>query len=66
MAAVNNILETKGSVIFSIPPETSVYHALDLMVEKNVSAWKTDVSGGIEKVTLPFVSNILFTAAINF
>lgn len=38
MAAVNNILETKGSVTFSIPPDTSVFHALEIMVEKNVSA----------------------------
>ena len=38
MAAVKNILETKGSTIFTITPLTSVYHALELMVEKNVSA----------------------------
>ena len=38
MAAVKNILETKGSAIFTITPLTSVYHALELMVEKNVSA----------------------------
>jgi CBS domain-containing protein len=38
MAAVKNILETKGNTIFSITPDTSVYHALELMVEKNVSA----------------------------
>jgi CBS domain-containing protein len=38
MAAVKNILETKGSITFTITPDTSVYHALELMVEKNVSA----------------------------
>jgi CBS domain-containing protein len=38
MAAVKNILETKGTAIFTITPDTSVYHALELMVEKNVSA----------------------------
>ena len=38
MAAVKNILETKGTAIFTITPLTSVYHALELMVEKNVSA----------------------------
>jgi len=38
MAAVKKILETKGSAIFSTTPESSVYHALELMVEKNVSA----------------------------
>jgi CBS domain-containing protein len=38
MAAVKNILETKGSITFTITPDTSVFHALELMVEKNVSA----------------------------
>jgi len=38
MAAVKNILETKGTTTFTITPGTSVYHALELMVEKNVSA----------------------------
>jgi CBS domain-containing protein len=38
MAAVKHILEGKANVIFSIPPDTSVYHALEIMVEKNVSA----------------------------
>jgi CBS domain-containing protein len=38
MAAVKNILETKGNATFTITPDTSVYHALELMVEKNVSA----------------------------
>jgi CBS domain-containing protein len=38
MAAVKNILETKGSTTFTITPDTLVYHALELMVEKNVSA----------------------------
>lgn len=50
MAAVKNILETKGTGIFSIPPDTSVYHALELMVEKNVSAllvMENDILAGI-------------------
>jgi CBS domain-containing protein len=38
MASVKNILEAKGNEIFTITPDTSVYHALELMVEKNVSA----------------------------
>ena len=38
MATVNKILETKGHQVFSIPPETTVFHALEIMVEKNVSA----------------------------
>ncbi len=38
MATVNNILESKRNIIFSITPDTSVYQALELMVEKNVSA----------------------------
>jgi len=38
MGTVKNILETKGSATFTITPDTSVFHALELMVEKNVSA----------------------------
>lgn len=38
MATVKNILATKGSTTFTITPLTSVYQALELMVEKNVSA----------------------------
>ena len=38
MAAVSSILDTKRKEIFSIAPDTSVYHALEIMVEKNVSA----------------------------
>ena len=38
MGAVRNILEAKGNATFSISPDTIVYHALEIMVEKNVSA----------------------------
>lgn len=38
MGKVNDILKTKGSTIFSITPDTIVYEALEMMVEKNVSA----------------------------
>jgi len=38
MGTVSNILRTKGNTIFSISPDITVYDALELMVEKNVSA----------------------------
>ncbi|MDP3469865.1 MAG: CBS domain-containing protein [Daejeonella sp.] len=38
MGAVSKILERKGTLIFSITPDTSVFRALEIMVEKNVSA----------------------------
>ncbi len=38
MGTVSNILKGKDNVIFSIAPDTTVYHALEIMVEKNVSA----------------------------
>jgi len=38
MGAVNSILKGKGNIIFTIPPDTIVYNALEIMVEKNVSA----------------------------
>lgn len=38
MSAVRNILKAKGDKIFHISPYTSVYNALEIMVEKNVSS----------------------------
>lgn len=38
MGSVNHILRAKTNAIFSITPDTIVYEALELMVEKNVSA----------------------------
>lgn len=38
MGAVRNILQAKGHTTFSITPYTSVYQALEIMVEKNVSS----------------------------
>lgn len=38
MGAVRNIIQGKGNKIFSITPFHSVYQALEIMVEKNVSS----------------------------
>ena len=38
MGAVHDIIRSKGSVIFSTEPGASVYHALEIMQEKNVSS----------------------------
>jgi len=38
MGAVSNIIRAKGDSIFTITPNTTVYNALEIMVEKNVSA----------------------------
>ncbi len=38
MGAVIKILERKGNAVFCVCPETRVFRALELMVEKNVSA----------------------------
>ncbi len=38
MGTVKHILEAKGNETFTITPNTSIYHALELMVQKNVSA----------------------------
>ncbi len=38
MGAVRNILQSKGNTIFSITPFQSVYSALEIMVERNVSS----------------------------
>ncbi|MEJ0032534.1 MAG: CBS domain-containing protein [Bacteroidota bacterium] len=41
MGKVNNILEGKGSrknTVFSVPPTTIVYNAIEIMAEKNIGA----------------------------
>ena len=38
MGKVKNILSSKGNFLFTIAPETTVFVALDLMVEKNIGA----------------------------
>ena len=38
MGAVHDIIRSKGSVIFSTEPGASVYRALEIMQEKNVSS----------------------------
>jgi len=38
MATVENLLKTKGHLVFSVTPENTVLDALKLMAEKNIGA----------------------------
>ena len=38
MGKVRNILESKSKIIFSVSPDTSVYIALEVMFDKNISS----------------------------
>jgi len=38
MKKIRNILENKGHHVYSVTPETSVYDALQVMMEKNISS----------------------------
>lgn len=38
MGKVRNILQKKGTSTFSVQPATTVYHALELMVQKNIGS----------------------------
>lgn len=38
MGVIQNVLQAKGNTVFSISPFATVYSALEIMVEKNVSA----------------------------
>lgn len=38
MGKIRNILQVKGNVVFSVEPGTTVYSALEVMFEKNISA----------------------------
>lgn len=38
MKKIRNILESKGRQVYSVNPETSVFDALQMMMEKNISS----------------------------
>lgn len=38
MGTVSDLLKSKGNAIYSVSPNDTIYHALELMVERNVSA----------------------------
>lgn len=38
MKKIRNILENKGHQVYSVTPDTSVYDALHMMMEKNISS----------------------------
>lgn len=38
MYTVGQLLQTKGGVVWSVTPQTTVYQALELMAEKNIGA----------------------------
>ncbi|MFZ1371912.1 MAG: CBS domain-containing protein, partial [Ferruginibacter sp.] len=38
MGAVHHIIRSKGSAVFSIRPDITVFKALEIMLEKNVSS----------------------------
>jgi len=38
MEVIRKIIQNKGNIIYSVSPETTVYHALELMYKKNISA----------------------------
>ena len=38
MGKVRNIIQTKGSEIYSVPATVTVYQALEIMLEKNIGA----------------------------
>lgn len=38
MKKIRNILESKGHQVYSVTPDTSVYDALQVMMEKNISS----------------------------
>ena len=50
MKKIRNILESKGHQVYSVTPETSVYDALQIMMEKNISSlliMENDILKGI-------------------
>ena len=52
---VSMLLQQKGSTIFSVPPQATVYSAIELMAEKSVGALLVIDKG---KLLIPFVKAI--------
>ncbi|MBV6422050.1 MAG: Inosine-5'-monophosphate dehydrogenase [Ignavibacteriaceae bacterium] len=50
MNTVNDILQTKGSFVWSVAPDSKVYDALKLMAEKNIGAVLVMESGKVEGI----------------
>jgi len=47
MTIVKNILQTKGTDVWSVAPDDTVYEALTLMAEKNIGAVLVKDKGGL-------------------
>jgi len=50
MPIVKDLIRTKGSQIWSITPDATVYHAMEMMAEKKVGALLVMKSGSIEGI----------------
>jgi CBS domain-containing protein len=50
MGKVKHILLDKGNLLFSIPPETTVFEALDIMVKKNIGALVVTENGKLKGI----------------
>jgi CBS domain-containing protein len=50
MKTVKNLLETKGTEVFSVTPDTPIYEALKMMSEKGVGALLVIESGALKGI----------------
>jgi len=50
MKTVKHILHSKPAVVHSVSPETSVYRALEIMMEKNISALLVTEAGQLRGI----------------
>lgn len=50
MGKVKHILLDKGNMVFSIPPDTTVFEALDIMVQKNIGALMVTANGKLKGI----------------
>ena len=50
MGRVRNILQLKNEVIFTVPPDITVYHAIELMCQRNIGAIIVEENGRLSGI----------------
>ena len=50
MGKVRNILRSKNEIFFTVPPDITVYHALELMCQRNIGAIIIEENGRLSGI----------------
>jgi CBS domain-containing protein len=50
MGRVRNILQSKNEIVFTVPPDITVYHAIELMCQRNIGAIIVEENGRLSGI----------------